>query len=585
MKKLLLSICTFLLCGQSLFSQEFVTTEVTSRNILIEEFTGKACINCPLGHATANMLVDENPGRIYVVNVHAGYYSTTAYPNLNTNIGDSLLLAHNVGLFPSALINRTTSGSLPYNSWESTVAQQLPQTAECNVAGQVEINPVTRIATVTVEVYYTSDSNEDANYLTIYMLQDSIIGNQTGHGYNPDQVVNGNQYCHQHTLRDVITSTWGDEITPTTAGTLVTKTYEYEIPEIIGDPNGVEIDLDNLHFFAFVTEKHQGNSTNPVLNVNSLSNFLGSQEETLPYLKEIYPKSQVACSDNRTISAKVQNCGTQDITSIKFEYRVDNGDATEFTWEGTIASGEIAIIDNDVNLPLGNHDVEVRIIEANGQIFDMEMTTSVETQEYQILYIDETEKEFTLQIMQDKHGKQTTWDMVSSENEVLLSGGPYNTLIGGSTELHEETIVLHDGDCVKFTIRDSEGDGICCTNGDGYYRLIDKEGNIIIDGDGEFGSEAFFLLNIVHGDAIAEMANDNTTYNIYPNPANSIITIEGENIQEIKLFNTLGQLVKDVKVTSNSTSINIDDIQNGMYIVNIIDDKSCVKTYKVSVQN
>lgn len=578
-------ICASLLCDFSLSSQEFVSTEVSNRNILIEEFTGKACINCPLGHATANMLVEENPGRIYVVNVHAGYYSTTAYPNLNTNMGDSLLLAHDVGLFPSALINRTSDGSLSYNTWENYVTQQLPQTAECNVAGQVTINPVTRVATVKVEVYYTSDSNEDANYLTIYMLQDSIIGNQTGHGYNPDQVVNGDQYCHQHTLRDVITPTWGDEITPTTAGTLITKTYEYEIPEIIGDPNGVEIDFDNIHFFAFVTEKYQGSSTKPVLNVNSLNTLLGSQEETLPYLKDVFPKSQVACSDERTISAKVQNCGTQDITSMKLEYKVDNGDVAEFSWEGTITSGEIAIIDNEVNAPLGNHEVEVRIVEANGQTFDMEMTASVETQEYQTLYIDEVEKEFTIQVMQDKHGKQTTWDLVSSENEVLVSGGPYNTLIGGSTELHEETVVLRNGDCVKFTIRDSEGDGICCANGDGYYRLIDSEGNIIIDGDGEFGSEAFFMLNVVHGDAVEETINDVTYYNIYPNPANDIITVEGENIMEIKLFNTLGQMVRSIMPTSNSTSINIDDLQNGMYIINIVDDNYCVTTSKISVLN
>mgnify|MGYP002509344959 CR=1 FL=1 len=61
------------------------------------------------------------------------------------------------------------------------------------------------------------------------------------------------QYCHMHVLRDVVTSSWRDEIAPTTQGSLVTKTYEYGIPEIIGDPNGVTVDLDNIYFIAFVT--------------------------------------------------------------------------------------------------------------------------------------------------------------------------------------------------------------------------------------------------------------------------------------------------------------------------------------------
>lgn len=585
MKKLLLSICASLLCIININAQEFVSTEAAGRNVLIEEFTGKACINCPLGHVESNILVDENPGRVHVVNVHAGYYSTTAYPNFNTNVGDSLLLAYNVALFPSALINRSAQNAAPYNNWETSVDLQLQQTAECNVAGQVAINPVTRVATVTVEVYYTSDSNEDENYLTIYMLQDSIIGIQTGHGYNPDQVIDGNQYCHLHVLRDVITPTWGDAIAPTTAGTLITKTYEYEIPTIIGDPNGVEVDLDNIHFFAFVTEKHQGNATSPVLNVDVLNTFTGTNEEVLPYLKSVFPKSQVACSNQRTISAVVNNCGTQEITSIKFEYTVDDNETTEYLWEGNIASGEVLIIDNDVNIPMGVHEVKVKILEANGVAFDMENSTYVETQEFENVYMNVVSQEFTLEIMQDKNGKQITWDLVSSDGITLLSDGPYNTLIGGSTQLHEYQIVLHDGDCVKFTIRDSEGDGICCNNGDGYYRLLDSNGNIVVDGAGDFGSEAFFLMNVVYDDAVKETANNIIPYNIYPNPADDIITIEGENINNIMLFNTLGQLVKDVKATSNSTSINIDDLQNGMYIINIVDDKSCVKTYKISVQN
>ena len=127
---------------------------------------------------------------------------------------------------PCAVVNRSTATATFSDTWASATNAQLNQAAEVNVDGQVVINPATRQATrqaaITVEAYYTADSKESTNYLTVVMLQDSILGSQSGASSNPAQVVNG-QYCHMHILRDIITPTWGDQIAPTTAGSLITK--------------------------------------------------------------------------------------------------------------------------------------------------------------------------------------------------------------------------------------------------------------------------------------------------------------------------------------------------------------------------
>ena len=227
MKKKLLLLVLLVTSFVAVGAQEFVTKEVTKRNVLIEEFTGKKCVNCPIGHIEAKYIEDMYPGRVWSINLHGGYYSATTYPNLNTQICDTIGTFYNPNMFPSALVNRQTSTTLNNTQWRAAVDELIPQTAECNIAGQVAINPVTRVATVTVEVYYTSNSAEDVNYLNVFMLQDSILGDQTGDGYNPDQIVNG-KYCHMHVLRSNVTPFWGDPIATTTAGTLVTKTYEYE---------------------------------------------------------------------------------------------------------------------------------------------------------------------------------------------------------------------------------------------------------------------------------------------------------------------------------------------------------------------
>ena len=226
MKKITLLISMLLLCLFKANAQEpkFVSIEPANRNVLIEEFTGRNCGFCPLGQKTVNNIIKNNPGRVFTINIHSqSSLSPTSYPNLNTLKGADIAKAFSDGSLPQAVVNRSTEKAVGLytiaDKWAPMTNEQLQQAAECNIAGQVEINKETRLAKITVEVYYTADSKVDNNYLTVVMLQDSIIGSQSGAADNPEQVV-GNQYCHMHVYRNTISEKWGDEISPTTAGTL-----------------------------------------------------------------------------------------------------------------------------------------------------------------------------------------------------------------------------------------------------------------------------------------------------------------------------------------------------------------------------
>ncbi len=289
MKKNLLLICMLLACVMQVNAQEpkYVSTETANRNVLIEEYTGRNCGWCPVGQKIVNNIVEKNEGRVFTVNIHpqGNVLSPTSSPNLNTVKGGELYNVFGTGGLPGAVINRTTEKTEGLSStndvWEPMTNEQLAQVAECNIAGHVSINPDTRLARITVEVYYTADSKVDENYLTVIMLQDNIIGEQSGAEGNPSQMV-GDKYRHMHVYRNTITDKWGNAISPTTAGTLITKTFKYTIPESIGDPNGVDVDLNNLHFLAFVSEKHEsGGKTMPILNVCELSDKENEDEDSL----------------------------------------------------------------------------------------------------------------------------------------------------------------------------------------------------------------------------------------------------------------------------------------------------------------
>ena len=250
---------------------QFVSTEPVNRNVILEEFTGRDCGYCTDGHRIANELMASNPGRLWAINIHAGSYAQTSYPNMITQDGNTIHGGFQISGYPTGVVNRTTAAGQSRSAWAGIASQQLNQASECNVAGMAIVNPQTRLATITVEVYYTGNSTVDQNFLTVAMLQDSILGSQADLGnYNPTQWLNG-QYVHMHILRDVISeSAWGDPISPTTQGTLITRTYEYEIPEVIGNPNGVVVDINNIYFLAWVSERVQGIATRPILTVCKL---------------------------------------------------------------------------------------------------------------------------------------------------------------------------------------------------------------------------------------------------------------------------------------------------------------------------
>lgn len=261
---------------------------VQNRNVVIEEFTGRNCSFCPDGHMITNSLMSTYPGRVFGVNINTGSFSPMSYPNLNTTDGTMLSNAYAVGSFPNGVVNRTSAPIHP-SEFYPYIEEQLSQTAEVNISGSVNIDEDFRTAEITIHLYYTANSSQSANYLNIMMLQDSIWGDQSGGDANPEQWVDG-QYCHMHVLRDIVTPIWGDAISPTTEGTYMIKKYTYHIPGVIGNPNGVEVDLDNIHFLAFVTESLESTPPSyPILNANMIEIKDDENENEVVHHWEVEP--------------------------------------------------------------------------------------------------------------------------------------------------------------------------------------------------------------------------------------------------------------------------------------------------------
>jgi len=77
---------------------------------------------------------------------------------------------------------------------------------------------------------------------------------------------------------------------------------------------------------------------------------------------------------------------------------------------------------------------------------------------------------------------------------------------------------------------------------------------------------------------LEESKVQNSTFSIYPNPANNSITINytGDLSQKtnIAIYNYLGQEIMQSNLQSKTSTINVSDITNGIYFVRVRTNKT-----------
>ncbi len=91
---------------------------------------------------------------------------------------------------------------------------------------------------------------------------------------------------------------------------------------------------------------------------------------------------------------------------------------------------------------------------------------------------------------------------------------------------------------------------------------------------------------VISGIKTQQKNEEAQSISIYPNPANDILNIKLESIDEfiiIKIYNNLGQVVKEEKPIFNDkdASINISDLPNGFFCIRLYSNGEIVNTQKL----
>ena len=78
-----------------------------------------------------------------------------------------------------------------------------------------------------------------------------------------------------------------------------------------------------------------------------------------------------------------------------------------------------------------------------------------------------------------------------------------------------------------------------------------------------------------------ESFTEKKEFDVYPNPANTYIVIEGSDIQEVEVYDMMGRKVVSSDVDNSSHAvIDINNLTSGIYLVRSIDVYNNVSTKK-----
>ncbi|MDE6515067.1 MAG: Omp28-related outer membrane protein, partial [Bacteroidales bacterium] len=511
------------LSGAAAMAQEtptLVSTEAQNRKILIEEFTGIGCGNCPRAHRTSNGIVAAYPEQAFVINIHQGYYAKGQTPDLTTAYGDALYEQSGAEDFgwPAGTINRHVfEGDVMYvidTKWATTAPKVLDMPSYVNVGAKASIDWATRKLTVDVEIYYTAKPEATTNYINVALLQDFIPGPQSGMAANPAQIMDG-QYSHMHALRDFLTGQWGEEITDLAAGKLITRKFEADLPESIKD---VALKLEDLSVLVYITESHT-----EVMNAcHAEMTHIGAPSPYVVWMLNAEQLPYLACDAMGKAQLRIANklC-EKEITSLQLEAVSALGtQEIELTTDNFRDGVNVAF---ELMLPISMNlrdKVTFRLTKVNGEAYTGTEHNEVETT--MVRWGGYTASvPVTLDIVQDQFGNEITWTL-KKDNDTLQTGGPYRELNNPGTRSNK--VVLDTAKvpgCYVLTVYDQNHDGIHKDKGDGYIELKDAAGEVFVQMDGVYTDSVQICF------AVTGVANENATaaaydLSIQPNPVSAV---------------------------------------------------------------
>lgn len=226
------------------------------KNVLIEDFTGQQCMNCPLAAEEIHKLQEAyGADRLIAVSVHGGSNAlseTTSPQGLANAQGNDYVSHWGVTSFPKGWVDR--SGSIDdKEKWAETIKNRF------NITPKVDIKVVSHgytadangVETIKLTINVIGKHNATGK-LQVWLTENNVIKYQL-----MDNGTKNYNYQHNHVFRASISAPYGDELA-VSEGESISKDYEYQFPDFSILKNKTPWVPANLSIVAFYYNDSEG---------------------------------------------------------------------------------------------------------------------------------------------------------------------------------------------------------------------------------------------------------------------------------------------------------------------------------------
>jgi len=192
---------------------------VAQKQVLLEDFTGHLCVNCPEAAVTAHEWAEDYDHKLVIYSIHAGPLADTNETgnytyNFTNPTGDEIFNYFNQPYNPMGTVNRVEVGGtyvLLFDQWSSAIASEM---AKPNVIDMKLVNKYfPNQNSVQINVSATVRSALESNYKIVVMIvEDLIIRPQKNNKEEIGPVPDWLDYPHRNILRDAVTATFGQNV-------------------------------------------------------------------------------------------------------------------------------------------------------------------------------------------------------------------------------------------------------------------------------------------------------------------------------------------------------------------------------------
>ncbi len=209
------------------------TTDVTTRKVLLEDYTGHTCVNCPAAAKIASDLKALYGDRLVIIGVHAGHFAEPTQPpftyDMTSPVGNAWDNHFAIQGYPSGIINRQSPEGQyiePAANWSTRVAEIIDIPTVADLVIDTDYEPDTRSLSVSVSTRFLASFDQSFR-LQLVLTEDNIIGPQLNNNSSigPTPVIE--DFNHKHVLRTDLNGFWGENLVPDNTSPVVNEVYEH----------------------------------------------------------------------------------------------------------------------------------------------------------------------------------------------------------------------------------------------------------------------------------------------------------------------------------------------------------------------